>query len=100
MTYGTRVIRLNLKAIVGWWRWPFKPGTKMWLEADALPSDCAFIRVLKVEDNYVDILLGSQQWIGDVHEPPLEHPKFKYEGNGPGLIAIPSTKELKEIARG
>lgn len=92
---GTRLLRVNIKAIVGLMRWPFPKGTTVHIHNYKLPDDATFIKIVKVEEPYITVLLKSREWHGHT-DLLLENPQFKYE-SAPGHIALPS---LEEIIRG
>lgn len=96
---GTRVLRVNLKALVGLLRWPFPTGTHVRIRDHALPDDCRFVRVVRVEDPYVHVLLMSSRWQGDHPVPLLEHPTFHYESPA-GKLILPSEDDHAITGRG
>jgi hypothetical protein len=87
-----------MKSIVGLMRWPFPEGTTVYLADHKLPEDCAFVRILKVEEPYVYLLLASQTWVGQREDDEIIPPQFKYESKG-GTIAIPKVEEILRGAR-
>lgn len=89
---GTRMIRVNMKAVIGLMRWPFPAGTSVHVQAHKLPDDATFVKIVRVEDPYVTILLVSNAWHGH-SDLLLTPPEFKYETKG-GHIALPNTEEI------
>jgi hypothetical protein len=96
---GTRVLRLNLKALIGLLRWPFPEGTSVKIIDRALPADARYVRTIRVEGDYAFVQLVSSAWRGDVVEPCLEHPVFKYD-TPKGKIVLPGGDEYAPRERG
>jgi len=96
---GTRVLRVNLKALIGLLPWPVQEGTYGSIKQHALPDDCRFVRVVRVDDPYVHVLLMSSTWHGDHPTPLLVHPEFSYESRA-GRIILPSDDDHSLIGRG
>lgn len=92
---GTRVLRVNVKAVVGLMRWPFPEGTRVFIKHHKLPDDCTFLRIVKLEEPYwVHCLLTSTAWHG--HSDVLIPPSFGWETEA-GKIVLPTARDLAEI---
>lgn len=89
---GTRMLRVNMKAIVGLMRWPFPSGTSVEIKAHKLPADATFLKIVRVEEPHVTVLLASNSWHGH-SDLLLNNPEFKYETKA-GHIALPNTDEI------
>lgn len=89
---GTRVLRIGLKAIVGMMRWPFPEGTTVRIHDKKLPADCTFIKILKVEEEHVQVLLASNSWSGH-RSDLLPPPQFKYVSPS-GHIVLPTIEDI------
>ncbi len=93
--FGTRVLRINLKAVIGLMRWPFAPDTSLQVLDNKLPDDCAFVRIdhLDPDGLHLYVIVASQTWRGH-RTDPLTPTRFKYTSGPNQLVVVPP--ELSE----